>query len=95
MAILRLPALPTGRSTAVPPLDAPLRPLCPSCHATTVNVTVHATVTFDVVSSCGEGVPGELQVIAHEWLDTGWEVDAPVRCLRCDWQGRVDELTAS
>ncbi len=91
MEIIRPPG--SAPATAViAPLEAPLRPLCPSCHTTVVRVSVAAAIVFDVVCADAPGGERDLQVISHEWLDACWDADARVACARCDWEGSVAEL---
>jgi len=94
MAIVRPPAK-AASPEPLAPVDVPLRPLCPACGAATVRVTVAAAVAFDVVAATSPSGPCDLQVIAHEWLDGGWDEGAPAACPGCGWQGDVGALACS
>jgi hypothetical protein len=75
------------------PLDAPLRPLCPTCGSTQVRIAVEAAVSFDVVAAEGAEATRDLQVVGHLWHDAAWDRETSASCA-CGWTGCVGELRA-
>lgn len=66
-----------------------LRPLCLSCGHHTLEVQGWAEVRHRIVVDLLEN---GLRVVGEELGDVVWEVQSPVRCRRCGWQGVLADV---